>query len=326
MAFIKTLGDDEDTKAKTTSVSTFVAIILHQPWKAILSILNTNLTGKDSSWDTARLPILQILWGIIHSANLDYASLIWDEFKWQSVDRTSRPSKMSKFIYTHFTKLIINHFLSCNKSIPRRFHAELHSEGQDSPLTKLINTVDYKYKFGMEIPDSMITDAIKQSVGYKFYTQKKAESEKGKGAKELEKPHVSLVRSGRGKCYMRLGGQEVNVPNEIKKNVVPKKTRPLIVADNIVEEPVTVELAKSISIEEQQRQQREIMTQLTIDKQIEKDVEDMYAEWGQKLKGLVIEDQVVQSLLDLHRGSKENRLESMRQEKQLFGGERSSAC
>ncbi|GJZ56261.1 retrovirus-related pol polyprotein from transposon TNT 1-94 [Tanacetum coccineum] len=39
------------------------------------------LTGKDSSWDIVKLPILQILWGIIESANLDFASLIWDEFE-----------------------------------------------------------------------------------------------------------------------------------------------------------------------------------------------------------------------------------------------------
>ncbi|GJV88862.1 hypothetical protein Tco_1532800 [Tanacetum coccineum] len=116
------------------------------------------------------------------------------------------------------------------------------------------------------------------------YKQKKAESEKGNFDKVPKKPHVSPVRSGRGKGYMLLGDQEVNVPSRFKKNVVPKKTRSLTVADNIFEETVPVELAKSLSIEEQQRQQYAIMTQLTIDRQIEKDVEDTYAEWGQKLK------------------------------------------
>ncbi|GKF87627.1 hypothetical protein Tco_0258504 [Tanacetum coccineum] len=103
---------------------------------------------------------------------------------------------------------------------------------------------------------------------------------------------------------MLLGDQEVNVPSRFKKNVVPKKTRSLTVADNIFEETVPVELAKSLSIEEQQRQQYAIMTQLTIDRQIEKDVEDTYAEWGQKLKGPIIKDLAVQSLLDLRRGSR----------------------
>nr|GEZ60780.1 hypothetical protein [Tanacetum cinerariifolium] len=73
------------------------------------------------------------------------------------------------------------------------------------------------------------------------------------------------------------GEEEVNVLNEFKKNVVPRKTRSLTGADNIVEEPVAVELAKSISLEDQCRQQCDIMTQLTINRQIDKDVEDTAA-------------------------------------------------
>ncbi|GJU33302.1 hypothetical protein Tco_1176891 [Tanacetum coccineum] len=158
---------------------------------------------------------------------------------------------MSKLLYTRFTKLIINHFLSCNKNIPRRSDFEMHSEGQNLPLTKLKNTVKGTYKFRMEIPDTMISDAFKQSAGYKYYKAKKAESEKEKAAEELEEQHVSPVKRRQGKGYMRS-------------------------ADNIVEEPVAVELTKSISIEEQRCQQRDIMTQLLIDRQIDKDVEDTY--------------------------------------------------
>ncbi|GKD98183.1 hypothetical protein Tco_1382080 [Tanacetum coccineum] len=146
--------------------------------------------------------------GIFHSANLDYTSLIWDEFEWKPVDGASRPTKMSKLIYTRFTKLIVDHFLSCNKSIPQRSDAEMHNEGQNSPLTKLINTVDCK------------------------------------AAEEPEEQHVCLVRSGRGKGYMCLGNQEVNLPRKPKKAVVPKKLRTLTIADNIVEETIVVELAK----------------------------------------------------------------------------------
>nr|GFA61384.1 hypothetical protein [Tanacetum cinerariifolium] len=120
---------------------------------------------------------------------------------------------MSKLIYTHFTKLIINHFLFCNKSIPRRLDADMHSKGQDSPLTKLMNTVEGKFKFRMEIPDTMINDAIKQSAGYKYYKYKKNESEKAKAAEEPKEQHVFPIRGGRGKWYMRSGNQEVNVPS-----------------------------------------------------------------------------------------------------------------
>ncbi|GKB15472.1 hypothetical protein Tco_0849395, partial [Tanacetum coccineum] len=113
---------------------------------------------------------------------------------------------------------------------------------------------------------------------------KKAESEKAKADEEPEEQHVSPVRSGRGKGYMRSRDQEENAPIAFKKIDVPRKTRSLTVADNIVEEPVAVELAKSINIEEKRHQQHAIMTQLTSDHQINKDIDDTYAEWGQKLK------------------------------------------
>ncbi|GJV03505.1 hypothetical protein Tco_1337074 [Tanacetum coccineum] len=70
-------------------------------------------------------------------------------------------------------------------------------------------------------------------------------------------------------------------------------------------------LTKSINIEEKRHQQYAIMTQLTIDHQINKDIDDTYAEWGQKLKGPIVEDSAIQSLLDLRKGSKASRLEDL---------------
>ncbi|GKG07437.1 hypothetical protein Tco_0330406, partial [Tanacetum coccineum] len=124
---------------------------------------------------------------------------------------------MSKLIYTLFTKLNIDHFLSCNKSIPRRSNTDMHSEGQDSPLTNLLNTIEGKFKFRMEIQDTMINDAIKHSTRYKYYKHKKNESEKANAVTELEEQNVSCVRSGQGKGYMRLGTPEVNVPRHSRK-------------------------------------------------------------------------------------------------------------
>ncbi|GJQ98115.1 hypothetical protein Tco_0009254 [Tanacetum coccineum] len=222
------LRTDEDPETKLIAVSKMVATRLHQPWRAILSVLNRCLTGKDSSWDTVRLPILQILWGIVHSANLDFASLIWDEFEWQTVERSSRPSKMSK--------------LSSSK---------LHSSQDDQPITKLSNTV-------------------------------KVESKNAKTVDEPKEQHVSPVKSGREKGFICYGDQVANVPNKLKKDVVPRKTRFLTIAEEIVV--------------------------------------------GQKLKGPAVDDPAIQSLLDLRKGSKASRLESLKQKKQAVTGEGSSAA
>ncbi|GJX36999.1 hypothetical protein Tco_0250302 [Tanacetum coccineum] len=115
----------------------------------------------------------------------------------------------------------------------------------------------------MEVPDVMITDAIK----------KKA--------------------SGRGKGFMCYGDQVVNVPNKLKKDDVPRKTRSLTIA----EEAVVGGLANSISIQEPRSQRRP-----------------------------AVEDPTVQSLTDLRKGSKASRLESLKQKKQAVVGEGSSAA
>ncbi|GJZ55746.1 hypothetical protein Tco_0610939 [Tanacetum coccineum] len=123
-----------------------------------------------------------------------------------------------------YTKLIIDYLLSHNKSIPRRPDSKLHSSQDDHPITKLLSTTNGDYKFGMEVPDAMISNAIKKKVGYKYYVAKKVEREKVKIVDEPEEQHVSPIKSERGKCFMCYGGQVANVPNKLKKDVVPRKT------------------------------------------------------------------------------------------------------
>nr|GEW60448.1 hypothetical protein [Tanacetum cinerariifolium] len=94
----------------------------------------------------------------------------------------------------------------------------------------------------------MISDAIKKKSRYKYYMSKKV---------------------------------EMNFPNKLKKDDVPRKIRSVTIA----EEAVVSELANSAN---------------------------MYSEWGHKLKGLAVEDPTVQSLLDLQKGSKASRLKSLR--------------
>ncbi|GKC75563.1 hypothetical protein Tco_1126337 [Tanacetum coccineum] len=141
---------------------------------------------------------------------------------------------MSKLFYTLFTKLIINHFLSTNKSIPSISSSKLHSSQDDQTITKLSNTVKGDYKFGMEIPDTMISDAIKKLIGYKFYMAKKVESKNAKNFDEPKEQHVSPVKSGRGKGIMCYGDHVVNVPNKLKKDVVPRETRSLTIVKETV--------------------------------------------------------------------------------------------
>ncbi|GJR73022.1 retrovirus-related pol polyprotein from transposon TNT 1-94 [Tanacetum coccineum] len=138
------------------------------------------------------------------------------------------------------------------------------------------------YKFGMEVPDAMISDAIKKKAGYTYYIAKKVKSEKAMIVDEPEEQHVSPVQNGKGKGLMCYGN-----------------------------------LVKSFSIQEPCTQQRQ-RSQLTINSQTNEAVADMYNEWGQKLKGPAVKDPAVQSLLDLRKRSKASRLENTDSDATLY--------
>ncbi|GKB51580.1 hypothetical protein Tco_0902333 [Tanacetum coccineum] len=92
---------------------------LYQPWRAILSMINQCLTSKTSRHDRPRYPVLQMLWGIITSTNVDYAELMWEEFiqaiqtfltdkaNLGSPTKKGRKDKPHVILYCRFTKLII---------------------------------------------------------------------------------------------------------------------------------------------------------------------------------------------------------------------------
>nr|GEZ64732.1 hypothetical protein [Tanacetum cinerariifolium] len=56
---------------------------LYQPWRSFVVVINKCLTGKSSGIDSLRTSQAQILWGLYHGSNVDYAYLIWEDFVYQ---------------------------------------------------------------------------------------------------------------------------------------------------------------------------------------------------------------------------------------------------
>ncbi|GJU91538.1 hypothetical protein Tco_1303961 [Tanacetum coccineum] len=254
-----------DSNIADSFVKLVVSILKHHKLYKPISLTATSTSASNSG-------------GVAHFANLDYASLIWDEFEWQAISRMRKPMKQTKLPYPCFTKLIIDHLLSINKSLASRSDAFMHSEEQDSLFSKLINSTDGVLKFGKDLPDSMINDAIKQSTRNIVY---------------------KLRRSKVRKTLITSGNLEVNASSK-PKNVVPRRKRTITYADNLVRSK----------------------DKLVLKKEVNTKVDEAYAaKKGKKLKCITSKDLVVQSLLDLRRGSKERRLESMRKEMQAGKGE-----
>nr|GEV23534.1 hypothetical protein [Tanacetum cinerariifolium] len=116
---------------------------LYQPWRSFAAIINKYLTGKSSGYDSLRLSQAQILWGLYHKRNVDYADLMWEDFVYQVEHKNQK--KSNEMYYPRFTKVRIHHFMSKDSSIPRR------------------------NKFGALLPIELTNDEIRNSQAYKEY-------------------------------------------------------------------------------------------------------------------------------------------------------------
>nr|GEV69119.1 hypothetical protein [Tanacetum cinerariifolium] len=97
---------------------------LYQTWRSFASLINKCLTRKSSGYDSLRLSQAQILWGLYHKRNIDYAYLMWEDFVYQVEHKNQK--KRNEMYYPRFTKAIFHHFMSKDPSIPRRNKVNWH--------------------------------------------------------------------------------------------------------------------------------------------------------------------------------------------------------
>ncbi|GKE05455.1 hypothetical protein Tco_1397473, partial [Tanacetum coccineum] len=126
---------------------------MFQPWRALTTIINFCLIGKTSGFERPRAPVLQILWGVINRAHIDYAERMWEEF--------------TQSIHT-FTKLII-HYLQSKHKFHARPGSPLHLPNEEPAPNDLV-TDDIR---DVSDPDS---PAPKPTKGEKPKTTKKPTS------------------------------------------------------------------------------------------------------------------------------------------------------
>ncbi|GJV92974.1 hypothetical protein Tco_1540787 [Tanacetum coccineum] len=152
--FVNELGYPEPVEI----VSNIRVNYVFQPWRAILTLINQCLTGKTSSSDKHRHPVLQMLWGIVTQTNVDHVDPLWEE---------------------RFSKVII-YYLASNNNIHRRPDSAVHHTGDDFILgnLKFVPKGETVKVFGMAIPDPLITEAIQQSLYYPKYLEMVAKNTK----------------------------------------------------------------------------------------------------------------------------------------------------
>ncbi|GJZ92560.1 hypothetical protein Tco_0664625 [Tanacetum coccineum] len=66
-------------KGQLKHISKMYVDQMHQPWRTFGAIINRYLSRKTLSNNRLRPSRIRILWGIYHKANIDYATLIWED-------------------------------------------------------------------------------------------------------------------------------------------------------------------------------------------------------------------------------------------------------
>nr|GEY87484.1 hypothetical protein [Tanacetum cinerariifolium] len=113
----------------------------HIPWRSFAAIINKCLTGKSSGYDRLRLTQAQILWGLYHKRNVDYAYLMWEYFVYQ------------------------------DPFIPRRNKVNWHYVRDDHMffMIKLVSKHQNTQQFGAMLPIELTNEDIRNSNAYKEY-------------------------------------------------------------------------------------------------------------------------------------------------------------
>ncbi|GJY71624.1 hypothetical protein Tco_0475327 [Tanacetum coccineum] len=131
LAFIRELGYPGDIK----SLSDVKVDTLYQPWRTFGTIINKCLS----------------------------------DLVYQIENKVSKKNK--DMYYPRFTKVIINHFMSKDQSIPRRNKVDWHMANDDPILTtmRFIPKHETVPKYGAILPDTLTNQAMKESEAYKTY-------------------------------------------------------------------------------------------------------------------------------------------------------------
>ncbi|GJT42803.1 retrovirus-related pol polyprotein from transposon TNT 1-94 [Tanacetum coccineum] len=167
VTFIQELG----YSGKCDRLSTIHTDQMHQPWRTFA--------------------------GMYNQKNVDYVALLWEDFMYQANNREISSARKEHMPYPRFTKVIINHFISKDKTISMRNMINIHTIHDDSLLGTLkfvSKTEDYQ-KYGALIPDGMINQDIKDSKAYKTYYDfdtGKATPKKARKFKKVASPSRKL--------------------------------------------------------------------------------------------------------------------------------------
>ncbi|GJS10210.1 hypothetical protein Tco_0367006 [Tanacetum coccineum] len=227
---------------------------MYQPWRALATIINLCLTGKTSAFERPRAPVLQILWGVVNKANIDYAERIWEEFtqcihsfiedKMNLALHTEGKKKVNPLVIpgVRFTKLIINHLQSIHK-FHKRPGSPLHLPYEEAALgyLKFSFKNTKRVRFGMAIPNTLISEDIRSAPYYPEYVAKVTKYQRylaGEVVSDDEAPAPKPAPAKPQEKKRKLVMETTGAPSPAKRSKAGKvvKKRTLKISQQLVDE------------------------------------------------------------------------------------------
>ncbi|GJV89615.1 hypothetical protein Tco_1533553 [Tanacetum coccineum] len=153
----------------------------------------------------------------------DFVALLWEDFKFQADNREISSTRKEHMPYPRFMKVIINHFISKDKTISMRNMISLHTIRDDTLLGTLkfvSKTQDYQ-QYGALILDDMINQDIKDYKAYKTCLDFATRKSTPKKARKFMK-----VASPSRKLYPVLEEEPAVKPKRAKRHAKKSTTMP----------------------------------------------------------------------------------------------------
>ncbi|GJX94586.1 hypothetical protein Tco_0349172 [Tanacetum coccineum] len=165
VSFLRDLGHTREIN----SLNDVVVDHMHQPWRTFVALINRSLSGKTTGLDKLRLSKAQILWGMYHQKNVDYVELLWEDFIYQIDNKAYK--KQENMHYPRFTKVIIHHFLTQDKTVSWRNKIGMHTSKDDYLINTLrfVSTKEETQIYGAILPESLTSPETKETKAYKTF-------------------------------------------------------------------------------------------------------------------------------------------------------------
>ncbi|GJX32521.1 reverse transcriptase domain-containing protein [Tanacetum coccineum] len=243
---------------------------LHDPEKEIISFIS-QLGWKFTTHDHLRLPMLQLVWGMVRGSNVDFVDLIWEEFKYQIESRRVSRQKQELMPFLRFIKLIVKYILSKHNQISKRPLSFHHVIKLDLTLRnlKFVNKGSKELIFGMAILVVMLNDDIKASAEYSEYLAK------SRGVAPVKTEGKGLLT----KQGVKTVGERIIIPKRRRSKIVTKEVGQ---SERIDDDEVDFEETK----EDEEPLVRTRPSGNTIGGEAHREFEEKRVDHSKKLKGL----------------------------------------